>query len=158
MRSILKPEIIYLDWDRTFCSTRGGGSPLNGAHTLDAELLALVHDRLATASIGGASPVHIVTRNSYRDDIVEFLRRHGLGTREVPIHTVKKGQSKADTIYKSAGEFLKGHGMKVLFVDDSIEELVEIQPKSKQVTSLCGGSSERTSIDVYRFLFVRGAL
>ena len=116
-----------------------------------------MHDRVAAASIG-VSPVHIVTRNSYRDDIAEFLRRHGLGSQEVPIHTVKKGQSKADTIYQSAGEFSKGHSINVLFVDDSIEELVEIEPKPKQITSLCGGSSERTSVDVYRFLFVRGAL
>jgi hypothetical protein len=42
--------------------------------------------------------VHIVTRNSYREDIRAFLRKSALPDC-IPIHTVKKHQSKAG-LYK----------------------------------------------------------
>ena len=41
--------------------------------------------------------VHIVTRNSYREDIREFLCRWAL-PEGVPVHTVKKHQRKADVV------------------------------------------------------------
>ena len=155
LASLLQPEVIYLDWDRTFCSTRGGGSPLKGQHTLDQELLTLVHDRVSendASSVAQKRTVHIVTRNSYRDDIVVFLEQHGLGRADVPIHTVTKGQSKVDVIHRTANLTSAGVGtVRVLFVDDSIEELLDegtVDDEKGVVPQL----------EVLRVLFVRGAI
>ena len=78
--------MVFLDFDRTLCTTRGGGSPLVGSHSVDPDLAALIAQR-------PAGSVHVVTRNSYRDDIKQFLRQSALSDC-LPIHTVKKHQSK----------------------------------------------------------------
>jgi hypothetical protein len=44
----LSPAAIYLDFDRTLCTTKGGGSPLVGNHSLDpglASVLSVYADR-----------------------------------------------------------------------------------------------------------------
>ena len=94
--------------------------------------------------------MHVVTRNSFREDIVAFLEQHGLGREDVPIHTVKKGQSKADVIQLTTSHYLaaskSGVGARVMFVDDSIEELIEEQtPRHNDM-----------DVEVLRVLFVRG--
>jgi hypothetical protein len=38
----LQPHAIFLDWDRTLCTTRTGGSPLVGKHALDPDLHGLL--------------------------------------------------------------------------------------------------------------------
>ena len=35
-----RPSVLFLDFDLTLCSTRGGANPLAGAHSIDAELFA----------------------------------------------------------------------------------------------------------------------
>ena len=40
----LEPHRIFLDWDRTLCSTKSGRSPLNGSHSLDPDLFTLMAD------------------------------------------------------------------------------------------------------------------
>ena len=114
----LQPDVVFLDFDRTLCTTRGGGSPLVGSHTVDPDLMSLVCNR----PVGS---VHIVTRNSYREDIKEFLRRSALPDC-IPIHTVKKHQSKAEVVcdpIHTAGSAAEGKRPPVvLFVDDSVAE------------------------------------
>lgn len=156
LANLLQPAVIYLDWDRTFCSTRGGGSPLNGRHTLDQELLALVHDRVSDSGTSATElqPVHVVTRNSFRDDIVAFLGQHGLGREDIPIHTVTKGQSKADVIVQTTSRCLAGSGgvggMRVMLVDDSIAELLD------EGTARHSDEGGKPPLEVLRVLFVRG--
>ena len=131
----LDPLLVFLDWDRTFCTTRGGGSPLRGSHTLDPELLAVVHDR--------PDRVHIVTRNSYRDDLREFLGRYV--SDDIPIHTCKKGVAKAEVVFAQAPP----HAC-VLFVDDSIEEHLGFDEPAWEA------KAKTTGANVHRVLFVRG--
>ena len=156
LATLLQPAFIFLDWDRTFCSTRGGGSPLNGQHTLDQELLALVHDRVSDSPVAHQPTVHIVTRNSYRDDILTFLGQYGLSREDIPIHTVTKGQSKADVILRTVSS--GGHGVssgdtvRVLFVDDSIEELLDEGTLGESDTA------SEPQLEILRLLFARGAI
>ncbi|CAE8647499.1 unnamed protein product, partial [Polarella glacialis] len=67
-----QPAVIFLDFDRTLCTTKAGASPLEGNHSLDTDLVSVCssHGR-----------VRIVTRNSRREDIAEFLGRHGVEAR-----------------------------------------------------------------------------
>eukprot|EP00439_Symbiodinium_sp_Y106_P024433 s7257_g2.t7 len=67
-----QPDVIFLDFDRTLCTTKAGASPLSGNHSLDSDLVALcgMHPR-----------VYIVTRNSRSEDIAFFLRQHGISAR-----------------------------------------------------------------------------
>ena len=83
----VQPSCLFVDFDRTLCSTRGG-SPLKGSHSVDDDLLALC------AQMDGR--VHIVTRNAHVDDIRLFLAERGLPS--VPIHRVSKAISKASVV------------------------------------------------------------
>ena len=67
--------------------------------------------------------VHIVTRNSFRDDIRTFLRRYGV-PESVSVISVKKHQSKADAVLDPAR---LGEGQLALFVDDMIAEHLDPQ-------------------------------
>lgn len=107
-----KPVAIYLDFDRTLCTTRGGGSPLVGNHSLDPGLLSVLSCAPETATV--------VTRNSYRDDIKKFMEMKGLG--RAKIFTTRKHQSKADAMI-DASEL--GPEECILFVDDTIAELID---------------------------------
>jgi hypothetical protein len=80
---------IALDWDRTLCTTRGGGEPLIGKHALDEELCALLWQF--------PSACEIVTRNGHTAAIRAFLASSGAPA-DIRIHTVRKGQSKADYV------------------------------------------------------------
>ena len=83
----LQPACLFVDFDRTLCSTRGG-SPLKGNQSVDDDLVALC------AQMAGR--VHIVTRNAHVDDIRTFLAERGLPG--VPIHRVSKAVSKAEIV------------------------------------------------------------
>ena len=45
---------LFMDFDRTLCTTKTGSSPLNGRHALDPELMGLACSH---------PNVHVVTRN-----------------------------------------------------------------------------------------------
>lgn len=127
-----------------------------GEHTLDAELLDLcLCLQRGTGSEahckGGGCAVHIVTRNSCRDDIATFLGRHHLGG--LPVHTVRKGESKADVIFALSADRAVCHGAVAvdgaaggprgaILVDDTWAELADA--RLGQTAWL------------HRFLFARG--
>ena len=121
---------IALDFDRTLANTKSGGAPVVGKHLIDEELLVLLWRY--------SGRCELVTRNGHTDAIRAFLNASGAPPEaELPIRTVRKGQSKAD--YVCAGE-----DGSVLFVDDSVAELAEA----------------RVAADsrVHRVLFVRALL
>ena len=127
----LRPARVYLDWDRTCCSTKNGASPLQGNHTLDEALLEL---------LAASPPAEVVTRNSHVGDIRRFLAdRYGITG--VPIHGVRQ-HAKPGGIGGIGNEGEGGGGVEgpprskaavvcrdvggpVLFVDDDIAELVQ---------------------------------
>merc|ERR1711879_940235 len=37
----LQPAVVFLDFDRTLCTTKRGASPLQGNHSVDADLAAV---------------------------------------------------------------------------------------------------------------------
>ena len=119
---------------------RGGAE-----HSIDGDLRDLLRAHPAPRCA-------IVTRNSFRDDIRAFLRRHGVPD-GVAIHTVKKGELKAAVICAALADAAAGTPplppsksespsaaaaspppppsapghrpeVSVLFADDSIEELL----------------------------------
>ena len=121
---------IALDFDRTLANTKSGGAPVVGKHLIDEELLVLLWRY--------SGRCELVTRNGHTGAIRAFLNASGAPPEaELPIRTVRKGQSKAD--YVCAGE-----DGSVLFVDDSVAELAEA----------------RVAADsrVHRVLFVRALL
>jgi len=85
---------VFVDFDRTFASTKNGANPLvgggGGGHRIDEDLLALA---------AGHANFHVVTRNSHRTEIETFLRRHGL--RQFTVHCVPKGTSKAAVVLEA---------------------------------------------------------
>ena len=83
----LRPACLFLDFDRTLCSTKGG-SPLKGNHSVDDDLVGLCSEM--------AGRVHVVTRNCHLDDIEAFLATKGLPS--IPIHRIKKPRSKAEVV------------------------------------------------------------
>ena len=104
-----KPDIIFLDFDRTLATTRGGGSPLQGTHSVDTDLAGMIATH---------PNVHIVTRNSNKADIAAFLKQEQVAVKH--IHSVKKeGKSKSDVICDESLLPIGKHG---IFVDDDITE------------------------------------
>jgi hypothetical protein len=100
----LQPENVYIDFDRTLCSTRGG-SPLKGAHSIDEELVGVM-------SQIGQERAFVVTRNAHVDDIRTFLAQRGL--ERVEVVRVARPASKAVIVAAKPGL--------ALFVDDTIAE------------------------------------
>jgi hypothetical protein len=108
----LQPEFLFLDFDRTLASTKGGASPLQGNHSADPDLIAL--------ALSTVCQVHVVTRNSHTEAIREFLGRYQV---DVPIHSVGKqgkGAKAGVIIGLMQGESQRGGG--ALFVDDDVRE------------------------------------
>jgi len=77
---------VFLDFDRTLCSTKAGRSPLLGLHNVDPEL----------ASLCTTYPVYVVTRNPHEAEIVTFLEQRGVAVARVCV--VPKRASKADVM------------------------------------------------------------
>ena len=125
----LRPHAVFLDFDRTLATTRGGGSPLQGQHSVDPDLLSL--------ACAMPEHAHIVTRNSCRDDIRAFLALKGAPP--LRVHTVLKHQSKAEVVCDPQ---LLPPDRVGLFVDDSLQE--HLDPAMQACTH------------VHRVLFVRG--
>ena len=93
-----RARCVFLDFDRTLCSTKTGASPLHGrGHSLDADL----------AGVAASHPsVHVVTRNSHVEDIRAFLTREGV-PRGVRVHNVGRGVSKGRVIREIIDAFEK---------------------------------------------------
>jgi len=113
----MQPAAIFLDFDRTLCTTKRGNSPLQGNHSVDPDLAAVCT---------GYGHVQIVTRSSQKEDIEAFL-----STRDVPVlavHCVKRlgAKNKAAII---ASELValqqSGDERAGIFVDDDIRELTD---------------------------------
>lgn len=130
----IQPEFLLLDFDRTLCSTKSGASPLpNGSrkqrkksrhdkgsnvHTIDIEL------RTAIAAQHAYGSSHIVTRNSHKDEIKEFLLLNGLHELANNVNVVPKKKSKGSFIKETFYDNNTGGSKKCLFIDDDIRELV----------------------------------
>ena len=126
----IAPVAVFVDWDRTFCSTKCGASPLLGGHSLDEDLL----------SVAALHRTYVLTRNSHTDDIRSFLSERRVVV--AGVCTTPKGRSKAGFIAATLGE-LGGSGVAV-FVDDSVREVCDAQIAA--------------DTRVVRVLFQRGAI
>ena len=126
---------VFLDFDRTLCSTKAGRSPLSGLHQVDHEL----------ASLCTTYPVYVVTRNPHEAEIVTFLEQRGVAVARVCV--VPKRASKADVMVQVLPSLKltsqlaqasphEGHAddaaraptrvtpVQALFVDDDVRELM----------------------------------
>ena len=126
---------VFLDFDRTLCSTKAGRSPLLGLHNVDPEL----------ASLCATYPVYVVTRNPHEAAIVTFLEQRGVAVARVCV--VPKRASKADVMVQVLPSLKltsqlaqasphEGHAddaaraptrvtpVQALFVDDDVRELM----------------------------------
>ena len=123
----IRPSLLLLDFDRTLCSTKCGASPLpkrktasdphqkeGHAHSIDPEL------RVTIAAQRGTS--YIVTRNSHKAEIEQFLRQQGLVELSKNVHVVPKNVSKGSFIQETF--FGEDNGQTCLCIDDDIRELI----------------------------------
>ena len=133
-----RPTTLFLDFDLTLCSTKGGADPLapGSAHTVDAELHAAADliarqgdgqsdgqrgDRSGDRSGGGG--VHVVTRNRHTRQIRSFLEERGVPL--AAVHSTPRGEPKA--AYMAA---TLGGGERAVFVDDSAGEVGEARVRA----------------------------
>lgn len=113
--------LVFLDFDRTLCSTRSGSSPLKGkgTHSLDPALRSLIASQSARC--------HIVTRNPNISDIASFLKMSGLPSIG-GMHHVAKGNSKTNVMLGILGDQRQldaGAVCRHVFVDDDVRELLD---------------------------------
>lgn len=107
----LRPVRIAIDFDRTLCNTKSGNAPIIGKHVIDTELLSLLQ-------VYG-DICEVVTRNPHKEEILAFLAANGVAA-ELPVHTLKRPRSKAEFVVEGLGK-----SDAVVFVDDSIQELID---------------------------------
>jgi hypothetical protein len=117
---------LFLDFDQTFCTTKSGGPPHLGRHTLQPELLGAVL-QLPTRTV-------IVTRNQHTAEIRQFLD----AMRVPPTVVVQRclpHQTKASVITAHLDVWAaqpdkgcKDNGL-AMFVDDDINELTSFTPE-----------------------------
>ena len=120
----LQPTVLAFDFDRTLSTSKAGAKPLIGKHSVDEELVALLWEFRGRA--------RVVTRNSHKKEISEFLEANG-APEGVEVFVVPKKVSKARYLGEGEG--------KIVFVDDSIKELVENEVVGNE--------------NIHRVLFVR---
>ena len=101
-----QPTTVFLDFDRTLCTTKSGADPLRGAQTVDAEL----------QEVASRYPAHVLTRNRHTEQIRQFLAARGVPV--VEIHSTPTRDSKA-TYMKQ----VLAVDEKAVFVDDDANEL-----------------------------------
>eukprot|EP00041_Stephanoeca_diplocostata_P011924 m.198083 g.198083 ORF g.198083 m.198083 type:complete len:444 (+) comp18733_c0_seq1:1618-2949(+) len=153
----LQPQLLLFDFDRTLASTKSGASPLPPpgsskpiTHTVDQDL------KSAALWSEGEHEVHVVTRNSHKAAIQQFLTLNGLG--HVEVHVVpkkmRKGQYIKETFFHAndtdeqispkdgSDEHDTINVRPCIFVDDDIKELVADQWL-------------RESSNIHRVLFLR---
>ena len=104
-----RPDVLFLDFDRTLCSTRSGADPLKGGQSVDAEL----HEAATRL------PTHVLTRNRHVTQIRLFLEERGVPI--VAIHSTPSGDSKATYM-----QSVLSHGSRAVFVDDDANELQDV--------------------------------
>lgn len=126
----LQPQRIALDFDRTLATTRTGGEPIIGKHTVDTDLLSLFWHFPGKCAV--------VTRNSHKEAILAFLKAHGAPA-DLPVHVLKRPRSKAEFVAPNLQD-----GERAIFVDDAAAEL--------------GDPLVASDTKVHRVLFVRGLL
>ena len=111
--------LLFLDFDRTLSSTRGGADPAPTSDsrkraTADEALVELAHSR-------AHGTVAVVTRNSHARSIRAFLDARGLTY--VALHCVKKDKTtKAQVIIDHIAR--AGKDSTALFADDDLNELL----------------------------------
>lgn len=110
----LRPTVVFLDFDRTLATTRAGGSPLEGNHSVDPDLAAVC---------AKCSRVQIITRNSRREDIEAFLAAKGVSVQRVRCIKREALRSKADAITEEMAAL--DTASVGVFVDDDIRELTD---------------------------------
>jgi len=104
----------FFDFDRTLCTTKSGGSPLQGRHSLDTEL----------AAVAAALPTYVVTRNSHAAEIATFLAQRGV--RIAGVKVVPKKESKASAMLALCPELADPDaGLRAVFVDDDVFECID---------------------------------
>jgi len=119
-----RPDMLFLDFDRTLATTRTGGNPLDPKLSVKPT----VEPSLRQAALSfPAGRVHVVTRNSHSYEIKAFLEQHGLS--HVEVHSVKQvgATTKADVMRR-----LLPDGHFAYFCDDSVAEVVD--PNLRQLT------------------------
>merc|ERR1712129_19378 len=132
----LRPDVIFLDFDRTLATTKAGASPLQGSHSVDPDLASVCasHDH-----------VQVVTRSSRKEDIETFLAQKAVPVRRVRSLKREGRQSKAEVILEVLDGLDVVSPAVGLSVDDDIRELTD--PALK-----CAADAGR----LHRFLLVRG--
>ena len=100
------PDVLFLDFDQTLCSTRSGADPLKGVHSVDAEL----HEAATKIS------THVLTRNRHVVPIRSFLEERGVPI--VGIHSTPSGDSKASYM-----QSILTQDARAIFVDDDANEV-----------------------------------
>jgi len=157
----IRPKLLLLDFDRTLASTKAGASPLPNknfqnrvskgrikdcrGHSIDVNLKSAV---FAQQTFGSS---HVITRNSHKSDIQEFLRMHKMFELANNVNIIPKKKSKGSFIrekfygdqYCQKNLDLAGTNKTCLFIDDDIRELTCDD-------WLCNDAN------VHRFLFARG--
>ena len=132
-----EPTVLFYDFDRSLCSTKSGGSPLNGSHSVDADL----------ADLASQLTMYVITRNSHKDEIISFLAAQGV--RCAGVIVCRKGTSKAAAMLEvmptlaSTGSGDDIGAARAIFVDDTVRECCD-----DRVAAIPG---------LYRVLFRRGA-
>ena len=124
---------LFFDFDQTWCSTKAGGSPLQGKHSLDDDLTDLATQHT----------MYVVTRNSHKAEIEQFLQAKGVRCEGVLV--ARKGKSKAAEMLRVAPSLADPNATeRAIFVDDGVREVCD-----EKVVALPG---------LYRVLFRRGAV
>ena len=138
----IQPKLLLLDFDRTLCSTKSGASPLphqwnqiavvetknkkkknsDFRHSIDIELKNAIFAQQVCGS------THVVTRNSHKLEIEEFLRQNNLSELAKNVHIVPKKMTKGEFIKDLFGSQLvktetQSHPT-CIFIDDDIKELM----------------------------------
>jgi hypothetical protein len=117
----IQPGLVLLDFDRTFCSTKSGASPLpKGKKAKDRFTHSIDHDLRVVVS-SNVESAHIITRNSHQKEIQEFLRMNDLPGLANRVHVVPKKVSKGSYINEIFSDELKIQSC--LFIDDDLREL-----------------------------------
>ena len=155
---------IFLDFDRTFASTKSGGSPFpkgvdaeaapetileSTDHTLDDNLLslALTYPHL----------VRVVTRNSHVEHLQIFLAAHGISpavtVRSVKLERTSKGKVMRQLL-TGAHQNALANGQSVkrvvgIFADDDLRE--HVHPHVEAIVK-----EPPAMYDLTRIMFVRG--
>ena len=136
----IQPGLLLLDFDRTFCSTKSGASPMPKGKKFQEGFQHSIDHNLRILVTSHAESAHIVTRNSHLQEIKEFLLKHDLPELANRVHIIPKKVSKGSYIKENFSDELKSHSC--LFIDDDLRELTN-DPW------MC------TQKNIHRLLFVR---